>query len=198
MVGPMMKLNSEVLNWPNLVSSIRILMAPVMLILAIQHQAMWFFIAMLFSAFTDVLDGFLARRLNQVSALGSKLDSWGDFIVYSTLAVSAWIMWPDIVRLEWLSAAIILISFTLPVLVGLAKFHAVVSYHTWSAKLAVLLTFIGYILLFSGLNSWMFRLAAVVCLYAAIEEIIISLIIRRQQHDVKNVWQAIKYNKDKP
>lgn len=194
----MKQLNPQVVNWPNFVSSIRILMAPVMIVLATQQQAFWFFAAMLFSGFTDVLDGFLARQLNQVTALGSKLDSWGDFIVYSTLAAAAWLMWPDIVKSEWVFVAIILISFTLPVVIGLIKFHAVVSYHTWSVKLAVLLTFIGYILLFAGFNNWVFRLAAMVCLYAAAEEIIISLIIKQQQHDVKNVWQALKYSKDKP
>ncbi|MFW2373063.1 MAG: CDP-alcohol phosphatidyltransferase family protein [Gammaproteobacteria bacterium] len=194
----MKQLDSQIVNWPNFVSAIRILMAPVIMVLALNHQTYWFFIAILFTGFTDVLDGFLARWLNQVTALGSRLDSWGDFIVYSTLAVAAWLMWPEIVKSEWLSAAIIVISFTLPVLVGLIKFHAIVSYHTWSVKLAVLLTFMGYILLFAGFSNWMFRLAAVVCLYAAIEEISISLILKQQQHDVKNVWQAIKYNKGKP
>lgn len=189
----MKKLDPDVYNWPNLVSMIRILMAPVMMALAIEQQHIWFFIAMLFTGFTDVLDGFLARQLNQVTALGSRLDSWGDFIIYSTLAVAAWLMWPDIVLSEWLYAALILLSFTVPVVVALIKFHAVVSYHTWSAKLAVLLTFIGYILLFSGISEWMFRLAALVCVYAATEEIIISLIIKQQQQDIRNVWQALKY-----
>lgn len=190
--------NPEIVNWPNLVSAIRILMAPVMMVLALNQQTYWFFLAILFTGFTDVLDGFLARWLNQVTVLGSRLDSWGDFIVYSTLAVAAWLMWPDMVKSEWLSAVTIVISFTLPVLVGLVKFHAIVSYHTWSAKLAVLLTFIGYILLFAGFSHWMFRIAAMACLYAAIEEIIISLIVKQQEHDVKNVWQAINYKKGKP
>ena len=193
----MKQLNPQVINWPNLVSVIRILMAPVMMALALNQQIFWFFLAMLFTGFTDVLDGFLARWLHQVTVLGSRLDSWGDFIVYSTLAAAAWLTWPEIVKSEWLSAAIIVISFTLPVLVGLIKFHAIVSYHTWSAKLAVLLTFMGYILLFAGFGNWMFRLAAMACFYAATEEILISLIIKQQQHDVKNVWQAIKYSKGK-
>ena len=197
MVGLMMKVNPQIVNWPNLVSGIRILMAPVMMMLAIQQQTYWFFAVMLFSGFTDVVDGFLARRLNQVTALGSRLDSWGDFIIYSTLAASAWIMWPETVKSEWLSAVIIVFSILLPVLVGLIKFHAVVSYHTWSVKLAVLLTFIGYLLLFSGINNWMFRLAAIVCMYAAIEEIVISLLIRHQKLDVKTVWQVLKNHRKK-
>ena len=101
MVEPMKKLDPDVYNWPNLVSMIRILMAPVMMILAIEQQYIWFFIAMLFTGFTDVLDGFLARQLNQVTALGSRLDSWGDFIIYSTLAVAAWLMWPAISSISW-------------------------------------------------------------------------------------------------
>ena len=92
--------NREIFNWPNLISLVRVLLGPVLLLLAINHQPIWFVLVILFSEFTDVLDGFLARRLHQTTRLGSHLDSWGDFLIYSVMAVSAWIMWPEIVRRE--------------------------------------------------------------------------------------------------
>jgi CDP-diacylglycerol--glycerol-3-phosphate 3-phosphatidyltransferase len=186
----------QIINLPNLVSFIRILMAPVLFYFALTQQPYWFIGVLLFAEFTDVLDGFLARTLNQITEMGSHLDSWGDFIIYSTIAVCAWILWPDIAQRERFYFFIIVLSFTLPALVGFIKFHRFTSYHTWSVKLAVAVTVIAYILLFSGLLDWPFRLAALLCLYAAIEEVAITLLIRHEHVDVKTVWQAIKYSRE--
>lgn len=171
-------------------------MAPVLFYLALTQQPYWFIGVLLFAVFTDVLDGFLARILNQITPMGSRLDSWGDFIIYSTMAICAWILWPDIILREKLYFIIIVLSFTLPVLVGFIKFHTVSSYHTWSVKLAVAITVIGYILLFTGLLDWPFRLATLFCLYAAIEEITITLLIRHERVDIRTAWQALKYKQE--
>lgn len=171
-------------------------MAPVLFYFALTQQPLWFIGALLFAEFTDVLDGFLARALNQITEMGSRLDSWGDFVIYSTMAICAWILWPDILQREIISFTIIVLSFTLPALTGFIKFHKFTSYHTWSVKVAVVVTVISYILLFSGLVDWPFRVAAVFCLYAAIEEIAITLLIHHEHVDVRTVWQALKYNKE--
>lgn len=186
----------QIINLPNLVSLIRILMAPVLFYLAFTQQPYWFIGVLLFAVSTDVLDGFLARILNQITPMGSRLDSWGDFIIYSTMAICAWILWPDIILREKLYFIIIVLSFTLPVLIGFIKFHTVSSYHTWSVKLAVAITVIGYILLFTGLLDWPFRLATLFCLYAAIEEITITLLIQHERVDVRTAWQALKYKQE--
>lgn len=186
----------QIVNLPNLVSFIRILMAPVLLYFALTQQPYWFIGVLIFAVFTDVLDGFFARTLNQITEMGSHLDSWGDFAIYSTMAICAWILWPNIMRRELLYFIIIIVSFILPVLIGFIKFHAFTSYHTWSVKLAVAITVVGYILLFTGLLDWPFRIAALFCLYAAIEEIAITLLIHREHVDVRTVWQALKYNRE--
>ena len=185
--------NKEIVNWPNFVSFLRILLAPVMLVLAFKQQPVWFIVLLLVSEFTDVLDGFLARYLNQITALGSRLDSWGDFVIYSTLAVSAWLLWPDIVVEEIIYVLIIITSFTLPVIIGLIKLRAVTSYHTWSVKIAVAITVISYILLFTEISAWPFRFAALVCVYAAVEEIAITLLIGHERTDVRSIRQALRY-----
>lgn len=185
----------DIVNLPNLVSFIRILMAPVLFYFALTQQPNWFIGVLLFAEFTDVLDGFLARTLNQITEMGSHLDSWGDFVIYTTIAVCAWILWPEILRRELFYFIIIVLSFTLPALVGFIKFRKFTSYHTWSVKLAVLITVVGYILLFAGILDWPFRIAAFFCLYAAIEEIAISLLIQHEHVDVRSVWQVLKYNR---
>ncbi len=185
----------DICNLPNLVSLIRLLMAPVLLWLATQQQTGYFLLVLVFAVFTDVLDGFLARCLNQITEMGSHLDSWGDFFIYSTMAVGAWILWPDIVVREWIYFVVILLSFTLPVLVGLIKFKTLTSYHTWSVKFAVAVTVISYLLLFAGKAEWPFRLAAIACALAAMEEIAITLIIKNKHVDIRTLRQALKMNK---
>jgi CDP-diacylglycerol--glycerol-3-phosphate 3-phosphatidyltransferase len=172
-------------------------MAPVLIYLAFTQQPHWFIAVLLFAEFTDVLDGFLARTLNQITEMGSHLDSWGDFVIYSTMAVSAWILWPEITRREIFYFTVIALSFILPALTGLIKFHKFTSYHTWSVKLAVLVTVVGYLLLYTGLLDWPFRVAAMFCLYAAVEEIAITLLMQQEHIDVRTVWQALKYNRDR-
>jgi len=185
----------QIVNLPNLVSFIRILMAPVLFYFALAQQPVWFIGALMFTVFTDVLDGFLARTLNQITEMGSRLDSWGDFVIYTTMAICAWILWPDIIQRELVYFVIIVLSFTLPVFIGYLKFHTFTSYHTWSVKIAVVITVVGYILLFSETLDWPFRIAALFCLYAAIEEIVITLLTRHEHVDVRTVWQAIEFNK---
>ena len=187
--------NKDIYNLPNLISCTRLFLSPVLFLLAFNQYPLIFIAVLIFSEFTDVLDGFLARRLNQITELGSRLDSWGDFTIYSTISVCAWILWPDIVRRELFYFTTIILCFTLPVVVGLLKFRMLISYHTWSVKLAVAVTVLAYILLFSELLDWPFRAAMVVCLWAALEEVAITLIMPRYHVDVRSVLQALEYRR---
>ena len=191
----MNKANQDIYNLPNFVSFIRILLAPVLFYFAFIQEPVWFLVTLMFSGFTDVLDGFLARVLNQITAMGSRLDSWGDFTIYTTMAICAWILWPDLVVQELTSYCVIVISIIAPVIVGLVKFRTITSYHTWTVKMAVVVTFIGYISLFAGWLDWPFRVAAVFSAIAAAEEIAITLLIHHEQGDVRTIWAALKYNK---
>ena len=188
----MMQYNKQIVNLPNMVSMVRILMAPVLFYLAFTDREVLYLLGLVFTGFTDVLDGFLARWLDQITEMGSRLDSWGDFTIYTTMAICAWIIWPDILVEVAPYCLAMVLSFTLPVLIGLIKFKSITSYHTWSVKLAVLLTYIGYILLFSGIDQYLFMLASVICVLAAIEEIGITFLIRDPEVDVRSIWMVMK------
>jgi len=187
--------NRDIYNLPNFVSLVRILLAPVLFFFAFIQEPVWFLATLIFSGFTDVLDGFLARILNRITEMGSRLDSWGDFTIYSTMAICAWILWPEVVVQELTAYLVIVISIVAPVIAGLIKFRSVTSYHTWTVKVAVVVTFVGYILLFGGWLDWPFRVAAVFSAVAATEEIAITLLSHHEHVDVRSVWAALEYNK---
>ncbi|MDH5391654.1 MAG: CDP-alcohol phosphatidyltransferase family protein [Gammaproteobacteria bacterium] len=183
----------DFLNPPNIISIIRVLMAPLLLLLAHHQYVTTYFIVLLFTLFTDVLDGYLARRLNMITELGSHLDSWGDFVIYTTLAIAAWWLWPEIIKQELVYVVAIILSFATPVLFGLIKFHRLTSYHTWSVKIAVFITVVSYIIVFMGWARWPLYLAAFVSVIAAMEEILITVIMKHERADVRSFWHALKY-----
>ena len=190
-----MTLKQEIFKPPNLVSSTRILIAPLMFVFAFLGMETWFLAALIFSGCTDVLDGLLARKLNMITPLGARLDSWGDFTIYSTMAICAWILWPEITQRELLYYALILFSFLLPAQVGIVKFGKITGYHTWSVKIAVFATFVGYIALYAEIAAWPFMLASFLCVYAGLEEILITLVLREERTDVRSIVAALRYAK---
>ena len=182
----------EMFHCANLISAIRVLLAPLLFVFAVRQMETWFLGTLIFSGFTDVLDGFVARKLHQTSALGAHLDSWGDFVIYSTMAACAWILWPELTQQVIIYYALILGSFVLPTLIGLIKFREFTGYHTWSVKIAVLVTFASYIALYAGLAQWPFMIASGLCVIAAVEEILITLVLRHERTDVRSLLAAWK------
>ncbi len=185
-----MSFKQDIVKLPNLVSLLRIAIAPLLFVFAFLGLEYWFLGALLFSGFTDVADGFIARRLELITSLGSHLDSIGDFTIYGTMAICAWILWPETTRQELPYYALILFSFLTPALVGLIKFGRFTGYHTWSVKLAVFVTFFGYVALYSGIATWPFVLASLLCLYAGIEEILITIVLPEEKTDVRSIVSA--------
>ena len=76
---------------PNLVSLLRVALAPVIFQALLRQDfesALWWLIL---AAFTDFLDGFLARRLGVVSRAGAYLDPIGDKVLLSGTYLILWI-----------------------------------------------------------------------------------------------------------
>ena len=86
MVSDMQKI---IANIPNLLSSFRLLAAPILLIIAKQNRPKLFLALLAVSLLTDTIDGFIARRYKVTSTTGTRLDSWGDFVTFITIAISA-------------------------------------------------------------------------------------------------------------
>jgi len=77
----------RVLNVPNVLSISRLFLLPAILLLLQSRQMLLALALMVISWITDALDGYLARRLNQVTAVGKILDHTVDKIWVGTVLV---------------------------------------------------------------------------------------------------------------
>ena len=81
-----MQLSKELKSVPNMLSILRLLLVPVFLWLLIADQFLIAFLVLMFASFTDWLDGFIARKFNQITSLGKVLDPSADrLFILSTL-----------------------------------------------------------------------------------------------------------------
>lgn len=180
------------INIPNTLSFFRLLAAPVLLFLAWHGNEISFLVLLTFALISDGIDGYIARRFNLITELGAKLDTWGDVSIYLTLAISAFWLWPDTVYEERYYFGAMVASVIFPTVVGLLKFNALTSYHTWLVKFSGASAVITAILLFTGVMHWPFRIAAVLTVLAALEEVAITAIIDQPISNVKSVFHIMK------
>ena len=72
---------------PNLLSFLRIVIVPVFAYFFMQGQYGWAVFMLVLSGLSDFFDGKIARKFNQISALGKMLDPVADKLTQITLAV---------------------------------------------------------------------------------------------------------------
>jgi cardiolipin synthase len=82
---------SAVWTVPNAVSMVRLALVPVFAVLIVSGQDVWALVVLAVSGVSDWLDGFLARRWDQVTKLGQMLDPVADrLFILVTLVGLAW------------------------------------------------------------------------------------------------------------
>ena len=72
------------LTIPNMLSLYRLFIFPVIALMILLKQELAFAILLVVSLNTDAWDGWIARRFNQRTAIGARLDSLADIGVYIT------------------------------------------------------------------------------------------------------------------
>lgn len=121
---------------------------------------------------SDMADGYLARRLNLTSNLGSLLDTVADTLFLFTagiilllqLSFPAWLLY---------SAATILCVRLVTYTIGFFRFRQWASLHTWLNKLTGFLLFVTpYIYNFIAFNNWG-KVVVIIAILSAIDELLI-------------------------
>ena len=77
-------MSSSVITIPNLLTILRMVLIPVFAILLVYGQFGWAFLVFFIAGASDGVDGFVARRFNQQSELGTILDPIADKLLMTT------------------------------------------------------------------------------------------------------------------
>lgn len=181
-----------VVNLPNAISFGRLILAPAMVVLAWHQEENLFRAAFTAAVISDLLDGVLARILNQRTELGAKLDSWADMATYLSLFFGTCMLWPRFIDAH---LGLILggfVVYTTAFSLGYLKYGRLTSYHTLSGKLSAVLMASSMIIWFFGGPEWPFRTALVVVMANGAEQIVITLVLPGWRPNVPSLWHALR------
>ena len=182
------------LNVPNTISMLRIALVPVLLWLAWTHQPSFTYVLAV-SLMSDILDGYLARRLNQQTRLGAQLDSWGDLLTVLVYVPAALWLRPAELRHSAAYVGVAALSYSLPIALGFVKYHRLTSYHTRLMTIAAYAMGIAMVCFFAGWSTIPFRCACVLLFIASIEEIMITNALPDWVENVRGYRAALAFRK---
>ena len=185
--------NFNIADW---FSFYRIFAAPFLLILLWLDEREFFTWFLLISYSTDMIDGFLARKLKITSARGSQLDSIGDQITFVIGLLGLLRFEFDFIKANLLLILIALIPYIIQMLIAYAKYGKSTSFHTYLAKISAMVQGL-FILwaLFLGPNYILFYVMIILGFLETIEEIIMIFMYDEWVSDIKGIYWALKDNR---
>ena len=151
------------------------------------------------SFFTDVIDGFLARRFMVSSIMGARLDSLADDLTVLMGILGIFRFQPEFLQQELPWIIILIAMYLIQTTMALVRYGRVSSFHTYMAKGAAILQGSFLILLFF-LPEWplaLFHFAAVFTILDLIEEIILVIVLPEWKTDVKGLYWVKMKNRGK-
>jgi len=183
----------EFLTIPNIITSYRLIIDPVILYFIIADKENLFAIFLTINLLSDALDGYLARRLKQETELGAKLDGFADNFTYVLAFIGIFVFRMEEIRPHLVSFTIMIVMLVSTVIVSLIKFRKFPSYHLYTTKAGGYIEGGFFIVLFTiGFITPYYYLVVAWAIMGAIECIIINLMIPEMRSDIKGLYWVIK------
>lgn len=190
------KPKSRIFTVPNAMSALRILLVPVFAVLYIRGHVATAVGVLVFSGLTDMLDGLIARRFNQITDLGKMLDPLADKLTQGVVALCIAIRFPSIrpLLLLFILKELLMLSCALVLL----KKHKRPCAAKWYGKVATVMFYVSVsvIVMLDGLGIMgpqkqniaafvMLGITGLMMAYAAVRYFQIFLAILREPEDKK-------------
>lgn len=170
---------------PNCISFSRIVLS--LILIFIEPLSTAFYVIYIICGFSDMIDGFIARRTGTTSTLGEKLDSLADMIMIVVLLVVLFlIINPSNKIIIW---TIVIGIFRLTAMgVAFIKYKTFASLHTYGNKITGLILFLFPIFISFVHSNVLMYIICVVASISATEELIIQLTSRKLQVNIPSLF----------
>lgn len=174
---------------PNVLSILRILLSLGM-IFFMKPLGTAFWIVYFICGFSDLADGWIARRYRVTSRTGEVLDSIGDVMM---IGATGFRILTSVIIPEWLWICIFAIAGIrmLSLIIGYLKYNTWATIHTFTNKAAGLTLFLGipfYVM--RGWNAVMILLC-IMAAASAIEELAIQIITEKLNRNMPGIWALL-------
>jgi cardiolipin synthase (CMP-forming) len=181
------------LTVPNLLSLFRLCSFPFVLVFIFAGWYKLFVFFMWLNLTTDILDGFLARRLNLVSDTGAKLDGLADTTTYILGLTGIFVYkWADFEPYA-VPFFVFLGLFVFSRLFSLLRFRRFYGYQTYAGKTAGYIHGSFFLVLFIfGFYNWFCILMLLSGFYVFTENIIITILLKEPRSYVKGLYWVLK------
>jgi CDP-diacylglycerol--glycerol-3-phosphate 3-phosphatidyltransferase len=178
----------------NGVTLYRIIAAPFLLVLLFTKQQEIFKWLLAVSFFTDLIDGYLARKFKVTSILGTKLDSIGDDLTVLVGLVALFVLKLEFIKQHVIIFIILLVLFLVQATYALTRYGKMTNFHTYLGKTVALLQGIFLILVFftDKPNLILFYAATIVTMLELTEEIILINFLPKWQANVNGIYWVLK------
>lgn len=147
-----------------------------------------FYIVYSFTGITDVLDGFIARKLKVASEFGAKLDSVADVLFNLTMIIK---ILPALLELLptfiWFLVGVIIALRVASYVVSAVKFRKIASLHTIMNKVTVFLVFVVPFFVHTPVIVGLCTLICVLGIVATLEDLFIHIRKKEYSTDVKTI-----------
>lgn len=182
--------NFNIADW---FSFYRIAIVPILILVLWLGDRYIFTWLLLVSYCTDMIDGFIARRLKITSARGSQLDSFGDQLTFLIALVGLFIFEYNFIKKYYILILISFFPYIIQMFIAFWKYGKATAFHTYLAKLSAIIQGVFILwLLFFGPIYWLFYVMIVVGLLETIEEITLIFMYDNWVAGVKGIYWALK------
>jgi phosphatidylglycerophosphate synthase len=180
--------NFNIADW---FSFYRVIAAPFLLLLIWFDERSIFTWLLLISYATDMIDGFLARKLKITSSRGSQLDSFGDQITLIVGVIGLFFFESDFMKENLVLILIAFVPYGIQMLIAFKKYGKATAFHTYLAKLSAITQGVFILwLLFFGPIYWLFYFMIILGLLETIEEIALIFMYDEWVAGVKGFYWA--------
>ena len=172
----------------------RIVAAPILLLLVFSGDLEIFKWLLGISFFTDLIDGFLARRFKVASVLGTRLDSIGDDLTVLVGVIALFVTKMEFIKEQKFIFILLLLLFLAQTTYAFIRYGKITNFHTWLAKTAALLQGVFLLLAFftDEPNLVLFYTAALITMLELIEEIILVRLLPNWETNVQGIYWVLK------
>jgi phosphatidylglycerophosphate synthase len=184
------------LTIPNMLSLSRLVFLPLLFwqVWAGHHNA--FLATYALVAVTDGFDGFLARKLNQVSQKGKEIDSFADLFFYTATAYFMYALFPDVILANATYLTVFFAMLAFSIVLSAVLFRRPVIMHTAALRLCAVLVAMVMGLSFFMDTTYVVRGILFLYYYGITESILIFLIYGNVDPDTKTIFHLARARSD--